>query len=257
MSNTDPRFVELAGGHNFRDIGGYETADGRQVARGRVYRSGNLARLTDEDHEIIAPLGLKVIFDLRSTHERAKMPSRLPPAAEVELWARDHAGSTADLVSALTAPGATAEDARAQMMAIYRELPYEQAESYSALFARMAAGDVPLLFHCAVGKDRTGIAAAFLLDVLGVPREAVVADYLLTERFYEENLGFVKRDFSSTALRDVDPAVLEPMMRAEAAYLEEAFATMDARHGGVAGYFKEVLGLDAGVVEALRGALVV
>jgi protein-tyrosine phosphatase len=254
---TPPRFVELSGGHNFRDIGGYATADGRQVAHGKVYRSGNLARLTDDDHALLAPLGLKLIIDLRSTHERAKLPSRLPTGVPLEIWARDHQGSTADLVSALTAPGATPADSRAQMLAIYRELPYEQAESYRALYLRIAAGDLPLLFHCAVGKDRTGIAAAFLLDLLDVPRERVIEDYLLTERFYAQNMGFVARDFSSTAMRGVDPAVLDPMMRAERAYLETAFETMQAEHGGVVGYCQDVLGLDAGVIEAMRAVLVV
>ena len=157
----------------------------------------------------------------------------------------------------MASPGFTAADAREKMQEIYRELPYEQAESFREFLLRIAAGDVPLLVHCAAGKDRTGLAAAVLLELLGVPREQVVDDYLLTEHFFERSLNLALTDFHSPALAHVAPAVWSPMMRAERSYLETGFAELEAKHGSVAGYAAEVLGVDAAVVEALRRVLLV
>ncbi|GLR68455.1 protein-tyrosine-phosphatase [Acidocella aquatica] len=261
MSNSltsalnDPRILHLAGGHNFRDIGGYITAGGKRVAMGRVYRSANLARLTDEDHDLIANLNIRLIFDLRDNRERKRRPSRHAPDAGYEVWARDHTGSTADLISALSAPGATAETSRQKMVDIYKHLAYEQAESYTELFRRIARGDVPLLFHCAAGKDRTGVAAALLLDVLGVPREAVIEDYLLTEHFFEHNLAIVLTDFDTNALKDVEQSIWAPMMHAERAYIESMFSTIEARHGSVENFLCEAIGLTKAELESVRAAL--
>ncbi len=249
------RILHLAGGHNFRDIGGYVTVEGRRVGAGRVYRSANLARLTDEDLDLVAALKIRVIVDLRDNRERRRRPSRHATDAGYEVWARDHEGSTANLVAALAAAGATAETSRQKMVEIYKHLAYEQAESYTELFRRIARGDVPLLFHCAAGKDRTGIAAALLLDILGVPREVVIDDYLLTEHFFEQNLALVMTDFETHALKDVEPAVWAPMMHAERAYIESMFATVEARHGSVEGFLREVIGLGGDEIGAVRGAL--
>ncbi len=263
MTNTmtsplqDPRILHLAGGHNFRDIGGYVTADGQRVASGKVFRSANLARLTDEDHDLIAALNIRVIFDLRDNRERKRRPSRHAKNARYEVWERDHTGSTADLIAALSAAGATAETSHQKMVDIYKHLAYEQAESYTELFRRIAKGDLPLLFHCAAGKDRTGVAAALLLDVLGVPRETVVQDYLLTEHFFEHNIAIVMTDFDSHALNGVEQAIWAPMMHAERDYIETMFATIEAKHGSVKGFLHEAIGLSDAELDAVRGALLV
>jgi protein-tyrosine phosphatase len=250
------RVVSLAGGHNFRDIGGYKTIDGRRVRWGLVFRSGSLADLTPTDEQRIAELGIKVVCDFRANRERESRPSRWPDFATVDLWTRDHESSVGDLLEALKRPDTTAATIRDRMIAAYRQLPYEQADSYRELFRRIAAGSLPLVFHCSAGKDRTGIAAALLLTSLGVPRDAVIEDYLLTERFFEGLCRIVFADPATARFRHVDLSIWEPMLRADRAYIQAMFETLDKSHGSIEAYLRDVLGIDGAMRSALRDNLV-
>jgi protein-tyrosine phosphatase len=246
------RIVPMTGGHNFRDIGGYPTKDGRTTAWGLVYRSGTMAELDDGDRALIQQLGLRAICDFRSSRERDRRPSLLPQSADFEIWSHDYENSGADLINALADPGATAASARALMIELYRHIAYEQKPGFRALFERLASGSLPILFHCAAGKDRTGAAAALLLDMLGVPRETVIEDYVLTDRFFDRGCQLVRTDPWVKRLRDVDPAIWAPMMRADPAYLAMLFETIEARHGSSEGFIRDELGLDAAAIEAIR-----
>jgi protein-tyrosine phosphatase len=249
------RVVALKGGHNFRDVGGYPAADGRNTAWGMVYRSGTMAELSDSDHALLARLGLRTICDFRSSGERNRQPSRLPDPAGFEIWSRDYETSTADLVDALTRPDATATGSRALMIEMYRDLAYEQVPGYRALFERLASGALPILFHCAAGKDRTGIAAALLLDMLGVPRDVVVEDYVLTDRFFDRGCALVRSDPWADRLGGIDQAVWAPIMRADPAYIATMFETIEARHGSAEGFIRDELGLDETAIRAIRTRL--
>jgi protein-tyrosine phosphatase len=249
------RVVPLTGGHNFRDLGGYPTKDGRSVARGLVYRSGTMAELSDEDHAMLDAIGLKVICDFRSSQERDRRPSRLPAMASYEIWARDHQTSTGDVTIALQRPGATADTARAYILEAYRDLAYEQAPSYRELFLRIAQGPLPLVFHCAAGKDRTGIAAALLLDLLGVAHDIIAQDYALTDRFFARGCELVAKDPFGAKLKGIDPAVWEPIMRADPSYLAAMFDAVEQRHGSAQGFLREELGLGDDILEAIRARL--
>jgi len=251
-----PRVAPLEGGHNFRDIGGYPTEDGGSIRRGRVFRSGTMAQLTDEDQRYLASLGIKVICDFRTNRERESRPTRWSQTHTVDLWTRDHEGSVGELIAAVNRPGATAVDMRNRMITAYRDLPYEQADSYREIFKRIATGDLPLVFHCSAGKDRTGIAAALLLWVLKVPREKIIEDYVLTERFFERGCHLVMTDPNSHRFARLDPSIWEPMMRAEREYIESTFETLMSRHGGVEGYLKDVLGVSDEMRAAVRRELV-
>jgi len=258
MSETDTpfdRIVPLEGGHNFRDIGGYPTADGRVVACGLVYRSGTLSELSDRDHVVMDALGLAVICDFRSTRERERRPSRLPEAARYEIWSRDHPMSAADLTEAMRRPDATSDSSRALMIAAYRDLAYEQVPSYQELFRRIAYGPLPLMFHCAAGKDRTGIAAGLLLDLLGVARDQVLADYAITDRFFARGCELVAKDPFGTRLAGINPRIWEPMMRADPAYLAAMFDTIETRHGSGEGFIRDALGMDDTAIAAIRARL--
>jgi protein-tyrosine phosphatase len=141
------------------------------------------------------------------------------------------------------------------MITTYRNLPYEQAESYRVLFLHLAEGDLPVLFHCSAGKDRTGIAAALLLEVLRVPRATITEDYILTDLFFEQGLEIALHALGSAALHGVSQEIWAPLMRADQIYIETVFETIEERHGSVSGYLREVLGLDDEIETQLRARL--
>ena len=257
MVDHPRRIIGFSGGHNFRDMGGYRAGSGLAVAWGKLYRSGSMVELSDADHDLLHQLELRLICDLRSTRERRERPSRLPDARAFEVWWRDHRTTAADVVEAIQAPGVHDGFGRDLMIDLYRELPYEQAESYKVLFSRIAAGDLPLVFHCTAGKDRTGVAAAVLLDVLGVPRDVVAQDYALTDRFFDNLKRLVMADPDMQALANSDPRLWEPLLRADPAYLDALFATIDTRHGSSENYLREVLELAPADVAAIRETLLV
>lgn len=255
QGDDEARIIKLKGAHNFRDLGGYHTQDGRMVAKRKIFRSSALSRLSKEDHEIIRALGIRAIYDFRANEERIQRPSALPENMPIDIWSREYAGSAGNILTKMAAPGGSAEASRKLMVKAYRTLPYEQAEAYRMLFLHLAEGELPVLFHCSAGKDRTGIAAALLLEVLGVPRATIIEDYLLTELFFEQGLEIALHALGTKALHDVPQEIWEPLMRADQIYIETLFETVEARHGSVAGYLREVLGLDDAIETQLRARL--
>lgn len=238
------RVLALEGGRNFRDLGGYATADGRHVRWGTVYRSGAMHELTLADYDYLADLGIGVVCDFRSTEEREREPTAWA-AGDVDYVAWDYALDMSGF-GELFAGEMSAERTRATMLAFYGDIAYQQADHYTVMFDRLAAGETPLAFNCSAGKDRTGMAAALLLTALGVPRETVLADYALSEQVVD-----YMADFRDEAAADPDspyaflaqlPAeVVAPLMRSDPAYLEAALARLEADHGSVMSFIQDEL----------------
>ena len=128
-------------------------------------------------------------------------------------------------------------------------------ERFAALLRLLADPDgVPLLFHCSAGKDRTGWAAALVLTALGVDRETVLADYLLTNERSAVVVERVLEDFGSRGLMR-EPELLLPVFRADRGYLDAAFAEVEAGWAGFDAFWREGLGLDEEVLAGLRANL--
>jgi protein-tyrosine phosphatase len=249
------RLVPLEGGFNFRDLGGYATVDGRSVRRGRLYRSGSLSGLTEADCAQVAGLGLRTVCDLRTNSEREREPNLWVTAMPIAHWTRDYDMSFGELRRVM-AERPDAAQARQAMVNLYRELPFEQAPAYSELFRRIAAGEVPMVFHCSAGKDRAGTAAALILSALGVPRETVVADYLLSDQFARPRLEMRQRE----ALKDNPAAALSAdtlrvVLGAEESFLAAAFSAIEARHGSLEAYLAHELGVDAPMLQQIQDLL--
>lgn len=257
----DTRLLRLAGGVNFRDLGGYRTADGRRVRWKRLYRSGKLSALTAEAVCQLAGEGIQVVCDLRTPAEREHEPSVTGFSREHRAWDVDVGHQR--LRDAVAAPGATPHHVREALTATYREMPWRYAEMYGAAFAHIVAGDLPLVFHCAGGKDRTGTLAALILRALGVSEDQVIADYLLTDRFLDVqalqrvNAGQEERPAGAgfSFLRTLSAEMRAPLLRCDAAHLRAALGAVEARHGSVPGYVEDVLGIDATGLTTLRERL--
>jgi protein-tyrosine phosphatase len=252
-TETAERVLPLQGGRNFRDLGGYRSADGRMVRWGQLYRSGSMVGLTEADYGYLSALGVKVICDFRSTAERQQEPTRW---SGPQMIARDY---DMDLASLRPAAGEapSPEQMRGRMLQLYEELPYQQAESYRRMFAELAAGRTPLAFNCSAGKDRTGVAAALILTTLGVSRDQVLADYALTDKVvdYEAVMRRSNAAAGFTGVAAMAPELRRPMMRADPAYLQRALDTLAKREGSVEGFIRTRLGVTPAQTAALRARL--
>lgn len=246
------RLLPLQGGQNFRDLGGYRTADGRTVRWGVLFRSGSMHFLTAADYAYLERLGIRTVCDFRSTGERATEPVSWPAAAAPNVLADDY---VQDLkrsgLTAGTSP-ATADEARAKMTRLYPELLAQFNGQYRRMFAELLAGRAPLAFNCSAGKDRTGVAAALLLTALGVPRGTVIEDYLLTNRYFDPKKVVGSANSASQGLQRMPPGVVHAYMAADRAYIEAAFRVIDGHRGGAAGYLRDELGLTRADLAKLR-----
>ena len=244
LDQTLPHVLPLQGGSNFRDLGGYRTADGRLVRRGAVFRSAHLGGLTNEDRAALGAIGVRTIVDLRGVNEAAETPHSIE-------------GVTCRVVGAHIEPGVgdkirgAVEDGTANphlMMQFltdhYRDYPRRCAPGFRTLFATLSDGvHRPLVFHCTAGKDRTGFASALLLTLLGVPWQTVMEDYLRTNDLWTGHIGrYPELDIDTRA------AIIE----ARTPYLEAAFEVVRADFGTPEAFAEKALGLGAPERERLK-----
>jgi len=255
------RVIPLEGGLNFRDLGGYETRDGRRVRSRRLFRSGVMSRLTAADEARLRSLGIRAICDLRTRSERERETVRWVGEDVMRLeW--DYDPRHLSLRSAASAPGFSAPLAHSAMVEFYRGLPRRFAPQYGALFARLAAGTLPLVFCCSAGKDRTGMAAALILASLGVSTDDVLLDFTLTNRVADLERVLLARPHGSLGLGDeqsylraLSPEVRAPLLRAAPEYLEAAFERISRDHGSLEGYLRDQLHLTDDSLSQMRAHL--
>jgi len=245
------RSLHLRSAPNFRDVGGYRTRDGRWVRMGLAYRSDQLDRLSDADLAKIASLKPALVVDLRTDAERRGGPDRLPPAT-ASLVADVMASSPPDLAAIMRATGP--QDSIAFLTQANRQFVSEASalSAYGALMGRLDRRSGVIVYHCTAGKDRTGWASAVLLTILGVPRATVLTDYLASNAYLAE-----KNKAMFAALPASRAALLEPVMTVRPAYLEAAFAEVQAHYGSFDGYVSEGLDLDASALDRLRARFLV
>ena len=250
------RHVALEGAANFRDLGGYATSDGRTVKWGQLFRSDNLAHLTDEDLEKVSALGINLVCDFRSEPEKKEEPDRLPvsdPPAVAALEIGVDGFMVNDLRERLMSGDTEGLDLRGMLIEGNRQFATKQAPTYAAMFERITNPEnLPALVHCTAGKDRAGFAAAAILSVLGVPRETVMADFLLTNHYTAAATERRLLMIELLSLTRADSDALRPLFGVEPAYLEAAFAEIEKNYGDFDTYRRNALGLDDAEVEAFR-----
>ncbi len=243
------RNLGLRGARNFRDLGGYVAAGGARTRWGRVFRSDALV-LEESDLETFVELGLRAIYDLRSDAERDITPNRLPAGdLIVELLPLISNANTPPEIDAMLADG------EAFLADIYLHMLEASAVTFGRILTGLADdARLPAVFHCAAGKDRTGMVAALLLSVLGVAEQEILDDYELTSRFrtsdrVEAVMARLRND------RGVAPEVAAGILRTPRWAMQSTLAEMERRYGGIRGYLTGPAQVDASVPAALRDAL--
>jgi protein-tyrosine phosphatase len=250
------RLVPLQGTMNFRDLGGYRTGDGRRVRWGLVFRSDGLQDLTDDDLALLRLLGIRVVHDFRYDLERQRRPSRLPADGSIlveALTIGGEAGQEREILDLVMA-GEITEIGMDFMIDTYVEMLESGAASFGRLLTSLADRErLPALFHCTAGKDRTGVAAALLLSLLGVDEETILDDYELSTIYRSDRRIEQLRPTLEAA--GVIIANVRPFLSAPRPALAAALAAAHERHGSVEGYVTEQAGVPPAAIEALRRLL--
>jgi len=256
----DTRILPLSGVHNFRDYGGYAVESGGRLRRGILWRSAHHEQASNDDLGIIDALRIDTVIDLRGDDERAAHPCRRSPdfAARVMFAPGITAGLAPHLAAAGT--GITADVARERMILTYEGMPYRPVlvESLRLYLAALAEYDSPSLVHCVAGKDRTGFAVALVHRLLGVHEDDVMADYLLTNITgkIDERVAQGGEVIRARYGGDIKDDAIRTLMMVGPAYLDAAFAAIRARHGTLAQYAEDVLGMTPEMHEGMRDRLV-
>jgi protein-tyrosine phosphatase len=263
MTAAPGQVIPIVGVPNLRDLGGWETPDGR-VRPGQVYRSAEFSGLTGDAATGFGDLGVRTVYDFRTTAERAAQPNAVPPGTEyvvLDVLADRAEAGPAQMLEVLTDPRA-AEDllgggkAVAMFEQSYREfidLPSART-AYHQFFSALATKEHrPALFHCTTGKDRTGWGAASLLMLLGVDDDDVLRDYMLTNDALLPALRPMVDQFASVG---GDPGLLQPVIGVRPEYLDAARDEMERTYSSIERYFTEGLGLSTETIDTLRADLV-
>lgn len=247
------RRIQFVGAKNFRDVGGYSTVDGKTVHWGMIYRSDALNKLTNTDLKYLLALNLQTIVDFRSEHEVRDAPDRLLETIRyVKLPILDSSTKVWHESRDEFIKNLSKIDALQSMIETNVEFATKFTPEIKRFFEELlSANGKPILFHCAVGKDRTGFAAAVLLKILGVPHDVVMEDYLLTNQYilpsFQRELTFL-RMFRGKHFADV----VIGFMEARPEYLSAAFDAIDREYGSFDIYVYEVLGLSYDDIDELK-----
>jgi protein-tyrosine phosphatase len=262
------RLLPLEGGRNFRDLGGYPADNGKAVRWGRIYRSGVMSGLTANDLTFLAGLGIETVCDLRSADERTREPAPFKgdggPVVSTFNYSMD---ATMASMGAMFA-AKTREDAVKAFAASYVQMADFLSPHYTDMFARLMRRETPLAMNCSAGKDRTGLAAALVLSVLGVPRDVVIADYALSETFVppDKYIAETRGQSSGASVMTADQAamfarmpdpVLRVLMGTDADVMRLTLAEIDAQFGGPVALSKARYGLDDTAIAYLRSVYLV
>ncbi len=247
------RVLAMDGVRNFRDLGGYPTADGGEIRWGRAFRSGRLDETTDADLARIERLGITKVFDLRTQEEVDRQPDRLPDSVEhIHLPMSSSVAVQKGLLERIT-DGDVTSYTKADMAEGYLRMLERFPEYLQQMVGAVADGET-ILFHCTAGKDRTGITAMTLLGLAGVADGHVLDDYEISAQHQPD--GVI--DFFTAAIVEagIDPDPFDlaamlgsprPVMRMT---LEGVRDTWQSHEG-----YADFLGLDAGRQAAARANL--
>ena len=244
--DSGTRHVPFEACFNFRDLGGYETVSGARVRWGAVYRSDALHRLTDQDLESARELGLRTVIDLRSSKE-LEDEGRFAHAHDVafhHLPVFEH--------GALPFKPFEPDDPAPPPGEDYVAMATSGRESIASALRVIAEGDHAVVFHCAAGKDRTGIVAALVLSSLGVPDELIAADYHLSEQAGAAWRAWAEQNDPERA---AEVAKLPSWAhRAPVPVIAAFLSSLRERYGSTDGYLTDA-GVEDDVLDALRARL--
>jgi protein-tyrosine phosphatase len=238
------RRIDLEGCFNFRDLGGYPTESGKRLRWRMLFRSDALHHLTPADADLLVQeLGIGDIVDLRSTAEleaegRGELTGRSPRFHHLPLFdgdTREGRSQTAEMTLA----------DRYFLMAEFAKEPIAR------VLDTLVASDAPAVYHCAAGKDRTGVISAILLGLLGVHDDVIVTDYAAS---HEQLDSIIDRLMETDGYQEMFEHLPPDTLHAEPETMISLLARVREQYGGMTGYAREI-GISTPAIERLRARL--
>lgn len=272
-STKNERVLKIEGVINFRDLGGYATDDGRTVKWGQVYRSAQLDRLSSNGIQALAKMDIRSVIDLRFSDETERYPTirEAVPKAQISAWQDEvvlHQTPKSDDIQRTWQESLESNDpvqVREAMRVNYPKKLYSHRAIYRKMLLQLSKAELPLVFHCAAGKDRTGVAAALILSLLGVNDQQIVEDYLLTQSEIEHLLETWmsggaghndddQGDFQKK-LASYPQELVQPVFDADESYIQTLLSYINKQYGGFTQYALTILEISEQDIDNLKANL--
>ena len=257
------REIHLKGTTNTRDIGGYTTSDLRTIRPGQIIRSENLSRLTEADFQKLEEIGVKTVIDLRTDKEHEKKPTvwlgdNPPQFYHFPVGDADDAWFKAQR-SLIKRNKFSARDSQELMVDGYRTIAEDGVSSYEQVMkVVLDQSNWPVLIHCNAGKDRAGIATTLILEAIGVDRETIMEEYLLTNEIgrSKEKAELMAKESSKSRRISRGPSAdaWYPIVGVQPEMLEAYYTTVETQYGSMDAFLNE-LGVDQDARAALAESL--
>jgi protein-tyrosine phosphatase len=257
MAGITSKYIHIPGMNNTRDLGGMRTKDGRTVRPNMLYRSSKLSKLEDRDW---FTRNVALVVDMRSSREINENPDPQVPGVDylhLPIFEMQAVGVSRDRESDRRAAPLDMETAIKSMSSVYARFVNDEFCLYQyRRFIRLLfePREKALLWHCSAGKDRTGTGALFILELLGVDREDILADYLMTNEYLKDEIReFVDRAAErSGGMDDAAREALTVLMGAHERYPLTVYEAAEARYGSFDAFLREGLGVSDDEREELR-----
>lgn len=252
------RRLVLEGAYNFRDLGGMRTADGKTVRWGDVFRSDTLTHLTLADYKRLNAIGISLVCDLRAREERKTDPTEWQDGSPVFVLApvseNDNGGPLGgNLLDRIRDSKMSLQEGQKIFQDFYIRMVFDSSPKFGAVLRAIASTNRPAMFHCTGGRDRTGITAAMLLHILGVPEETIVSDFVLSTQYLNEHADATPPPATDAEAQQA--RLFAEVIRLQPRYIEGVFKAIDERYGSFDRYRREALHVNDSDVALLKARL--
>jgi protein-tyrosine phosphatase len=238
---ADTRFP---GTLNFRAVAPFSARDGARLVQGRLWRSGTFESVTATGIAAMRAHGIESVFDLRSAKEIDAHPAPFGPDQGIAVVTPRHSVMLGDLSTVIRNRNARPEDIRQAMIRVYRDMPHRFTDVLRAALEHAAEATTPMVINCTAGKDRTGVVVALILCALGVHRDDIIKDYLVSNEAGAELHRMLKgRRGGGLDYATLSDALLSPLHSADSDYLSALFDEVETQAGDIDSFLSGPLGL--------------
>ncbi|MDJ0756915.1 MAG: tyrosine-protein phosphatase [Ardenticatenaceae bacterium] len=248
------RYLPLKKAVNVRDIGGYNTADGRQIKWGQIFRGGDLSRLSNADQRYLQRIGVSLICDLRSNGELNERADVVPEGITYQHMPvnEGHGPLQGHANTLLFDRGGLHQ----VMCNLYVQMVRDRAPVFGQLLTLLAdPANLPLMIHCTAGKDRTGVSIALLMELLGVPKETIIADYTQSNRSFDQLYSAFQLSRGRFSRIGIPVADLKALFQSHPDWLASAWSHIHTRYETIEEYLIAEAGLTSQNIVQIRNNL--